>query len=107
MLLRADLLTEVPATAGRPTEYRFRNALIQEVAYNSLLRTRRAVLHRHIAAALERLYAHHLDEQLPQLAHHYSLSDDQARALHYLLRFGERSARMYANQGAVSCYRRA
>jgi hypothetical protein len=35
------------------------------------------------------------------------LSDDQARALHYLLRFGERSARMYANQGAVSCYRRA
>ncbi len=105
-LLRADLLSEVVATASRPAEYRFRNALIQEVAYNSLLRTRRAVLHRHIAAALERLYEHHFDEQLPQLAHHYSLSDDQTRALHYLLRFGERSARMYANQDAVSCYRR-
>jgi adenylate cyclase len=107
MLLCADLLTESSTVPGRSTEYRFRNALIQEVAYNSLLRTRRAALHRHIAAALERLYAHHLDEQLPQLAHHYSLSDDQTRALHYLLRFGERSARMYANQDAVNCYGRA
>ena len=29
------------------------------------------------------------------------------RALHYLLRFGDSAARMYANQDAVGCYRRA
>jgi predicted ATPase/class 3 adenylate cyclase len=107
MLLRSDLLTEVSGTAGQPIEYRFRNTLIQEVAYNSLLRKRRSVLHGQIARALERLHAQHLDEHLSQLAHHYSLSDDQEQALQYLLRFGGKAARMYANQDAIGCYRRA
>ena len=106
-LLRADLLSEIPGTAGQPTEYRFRNTLIQEVAYNSLLRKRRALLHKQSAEAMERLYAQHLDKYLPQLAHHYSRSDDRVRALHYLLRFGDSAARMYANLDAVGCYRRA
>ena len=106
-LLRSDLLSEGSDTVGRPTEYRFRSLLIQEVAYNSLLRKRRVVLHRQIARALERLYPQLHDEHLAQLAHHYSLSDDRGRALHYLLRFGDRAARMYANQDAVGCYRRA
>ena len=56
---------------------------------------------------MERLYAQHLDKYLPQLAHHYSRSDDRVRALHYLLRFGDSAARMYANLDAVGCYRRA
>ncbi len=106
-LLRADLLTEASGTAGRSPEYRFRNSLIQEVAYNSLLRKRRAVLHEQIAKALERLHAQDLDDYLPQLAHHYSSTDDRERALQYLLRFGDKATRIYANQDAVGCYRRA
>ena len=106
-LLHADLLTEGAGTAGQPTEYRFRNTLIQEVAYNSLLRKRRTALHRQIARTLEQLHAQLLDEHLPQLAHHYSLSDDHERALQYLLRAGDKAARMYANQDAVGWYRRA
>src|SRR5262249_38801215 len=73
----------------------------------SLLRKRRIALHGQIAKTLEHLYTQLLDEHLPQLVHHYSLSDDQERALQYLLRFGDKAARMYANQDAVSCYRRA
>src|SRR5206468_10644592 len=106
-LLRADLLSEVSATGGRPPEYCFRNGLIQEVAYNNLLRTRRTPLHGQIARTLERLHTHHIDEYLPQLAHHYSLSDDQERAFQYLLRSGDKATRIYANQDAVGCYRRA
>ena len=106
-LVRAELLAEVPGTGGRPAEYRFRNSLIQEVAYNTLLRKRRAALHLQIASSIERLYGDHLEEYLPQLAHHYSLSDDDGRALQYLLRFGDKAAGIYANQDAVSCYRRA
>jgi adenylate cyclase len=106
-LLRADLLAEVPGTNGQSPSYRFRNSLIQEVAYNSLLRARRTALHEQIARTLERLHAGRLDEYLPPLAHHYSLSDDRERALHYLLRFGEKATRMYANQDAAACYRRA
>jgi predicted ATPase/class 3 adenylate cyclase len=106
-LLRSDLLSEVSDTGERSTEYRFRNTLIQEVAYNSLLRKRRTLLHRQIADALERLHVHHLDEYLPQLAHHYGRSDDRERALQYLLRFGDKAAAIYANQDATGCYRRA
>jgi len=106
-LLRADLLTEVSGTAGRPTEYHFYNTLVQEVAYNSLLRKRRTALHGQIARTLERLHAQCLDEHLPELVHHFCLSDDHERALQYLLRFGDKAARIYANQDALSCYRRA
>jgi len=106
-LLRAELLGEVAGPDGRAPEYRFRNSLIQEVAYGSLLRKRRAELHERIARALEQLHADALDDWLPQLAHHWSLSEDRGRALHYLLRFGDRAARVYANQDAVGCYRRA
>jgi adenylate cyclase len=106
-LLRADLLSEAADADDRPAEYRFRNTLIQEVAYNSLLKRRRTLLHRQIADALERLHAQHLDEHLPQLAYHYGRSDDRERALRYLLRFGDKAAAVYANQDAISCYRRA
>src|SRR5262249_31960086 len=106
-LLHADLLTEVAGATGPPAEYRFRNTLIQEVAYNSLLRKRRTALHRQIASTLEQLHAQLLDEHLAQLAHHYSLSDDHERALQYLLRAGDKAARMYANQDAAGWYRRA
>ena len=106
-LLHADLLTEVAGPTGPPAEYRFRNTLIQEVAYNSLLRKRRTALHRQIAGTLEQLHAQLLDEHLPQLAHHFSLSDDHERALQYLLRAGDKAARMYANQDAAGWYRRA
>jgi predicted ATPase len=106
-LLRADLLSEASDVVERPTEYRFRNTLIQEVAYNSLLKKRRTLLHRQVAETLERLHAHRLDEHLSQLAHHYSHSDDRERALRYLLRFGDKAAAIYANQDAIGCYRRA
>ena len=43
-------------------EYTFRHALIQEVAYNSLLKKRRIELHARIGLAAEFLYADKLDE---------------------------------------------
>ncbi|MBI4609391.1 MAG: AAA family ATPase [Candidatus Rokubacteria bacterium] len=105
-LVSADLLAEAPDAGGR-SEYRFRNSLIQEVAYASLLRRRRSALHELTARTLEQLHAQHLDEYLSELAHHYSLSDNRERALEYLLRFGDHAVRIYANRDAVRAYRRA
>lgn len=106
-LLHADLLVEAHGPEGRPSGYRFRHALVQEVAYNSLLLKRRTTLHGRVASTLERLHAQRLDEYLPQLAYHYSFSADRERALQYLLRFGDKARMIYANQDAVGCYRRA
>jgi predicted ATPase len=57
-------------------EYIFKHALTQEVAYNSLLSGRRKDLHERAGAALESLYATHLEDYLEELAHHYSRSNN-------------------------------
>ncbi len=51
-------------------EYTFKHALTHEVAYGSLLQERRRGLHARIVAAIERLHADRLAEQVERLAHH-------------------------------------
>ena len=55
-------------------EYIFKHALIQEVAYQSLLSKRRKELHERIGQAIEQLYGDRLEENYEVLAHHYYLS---------------------------------
>ena len=80
-LQRNEFIHEQPA-AGE-VEYSFKHALTQEVAYKSLLSERRRVLHDRAARALEKLYAQQLNDHLGDLAHHYLLSDNAAKATHY------------------------
>ena len=42
---------------------RFRQPLLQEVAYEGWLTHRRKILHRQIGETIERMYPHHRDEQ--------------------------------------------
>jgi tetratricopeptide (TPR) repeat protein len=51
-------------------EYTFKHALTHEVAYGSLLRERRRVLHARIVEALEALAPERVAEQVERLAHH-------------------------------------
>ena len=69
--LRADEFIYVQPTAIG-IEYVFKHALTQEVAYNSLLIERRKQLHERAGQALESIFGEQLDDQLTQLAHHYS-----------------------------------
>jgi len=48
----------------------FKHPLTQEVAYQSQLAARREAVHRAVAAALQELHAHKLDEVAALLAHH-------------------------------------
>jgi class 3 adenylate cyclase/tetratricopeptide (TPR) repeat protein len=69
-------------------EYIFKHALTQEVAYNSILIERRKRLHEDVGRAIELLYPSSLDDHLTDLAHHYSRSANQAKAVEYLRRAG-------------------
>jgi len=51
--------------------YVFKHAVIQDVAYNSLLRERRKELHRAVGHAIEELYADRLAEHYEELAYHF------------------------------------
>jgi tetratricopeptide (TPR) repeat protein len=87
--------------------YIFKHAVIQDVAYNSLLRERRKELHRAVGVALEELYPDRLAEHYEELAHHFSQGEEWARAFEYLARSGDRARDAYANSVALEWYARA
>ena len=88
-------------------EYLFRHALIQDAAYNSLVKQDRRQLHRSVAETLERLYPHRAEELAPLLAHHFDETGDSTRALRYYTLAGDHAARQYANAEAEQHYARA
>ena len=71
-------------------EYIFRHALVQEVAYNSLLINRRKEIHEKIGRAIESLYPQRLEEFCEMLAYHYSKSGNLNKAYEYLKAVGRR-----------------
>ena len=56
----------------RDSEYRFKHALIQDAAYENLLRGRRQTLHRRIADALRDHFAETGAAEPEVLAHHFT-----------------------------------
>src|SRR6516164_8420690 len=83
------------------SEYTFKHALTQEVAYNSVLIERRRELHERTAIALEELFAGKLDEQIDTLAHHYSRSGNAAKAIGFLRRAAEQARTRSAYDDAI------
>jgi class 3 adenylate cyclase/tetratricopeptide (TPR) repeat protein len=87
--------------------YIFKHALIQDVAYQSLLKDRRRELHRAVGRAIEEIYADRLAEHAEELAHHFQNGGDWEKAFTYLVRSGDRAKAAYANQAALDFYARA
>jgi class 3 adenylate cyclase/tetratricopeptide (TPR) repeat protein len=83
-LMQLELLYE-RGEAQAPV-YTFKHALIQEVAYDSLLGGPRAALHEAAGRALEQLYPDRLEEHYELLAHHFSHSAAREKAFEYLVR---------------------
>jgi predicted ATPase/class 3 adenylate cyclase len=87
----AEFIYEQPAVGD--TEYIFKHALTQEVSHNSVLLERRRQLHERIGASIETVFAANFEDHLPELAHHYSRSANQTKALEFLHRAGEQAIR--------------
>jgi predicted ATPase len=64
-------------------EYRFKHALTQEVAYESLVQHQRKALHGVVGQAMEELYPDRVDEQPDVLAHHFGLAEQWTAAVSY------------------------
>ena len=84
--------------------YVFKHALVQEVAYGSLLRRRRRLIHGQIATTLHK----HFPETPPELlAHHYAEAGLAAQALDQYERAAEMARGRSANAEAAAHFRRA
>ena len=87
--------------------YIFRHALVQDAAYDSLLRNDKRRIHQMIAEIIEHNYAENLDEFAAELARHYQEAGDNARAAAYFSRAGLRARAMFANVEAADYFRAA
>jgi predicted ATPase/class 3 adenylate cyclase len=101
----AEFIYEQPA-AGE-VEYTFKHALTHEVAYHSVLGERRKLVHERAAEVIEALGPARVEDQLMELAHHYSCSGNVGKAVEDLGRAGQRAAQHAAHVEAVGCLTRA
>jgi ABC-type transport system substrate-binding protein/class 3 adenylate cyclase len=104
-LQRLDLIYE---KSRRPNpEYRFRHGLVQEVAYSSLVESKRRKLHKRVGEALEEIYKESPEEAYGLLARHFSEAEEPEKAVEYLLKAGDAARGIYADKEALEHYRKA
>ncbi len=87
---------------GADGTYLFKHALIQQAAYESLLRTRRQVLHGQIAHVLEARFSDLATREPELLAHHYSLAGQAEPASKYWERAAEQAVARVSYAEAVA-----
>ena len=98
----------IELAASRPElEYLFRHWLVQDAAYESLLKQERRQLHRLVGEALEVLYPDRRSELAGVLAMHFEQAGDTDRALEYLATAGRFALERNAITEAYSAFDRA
>ena len=87
---------------GPRANYRFKHALIQDAAYESLLKRRRQELHARIAASIEVRFPQLAEAQPELVARHFSEAGLVEKAIPYWLRAGRLAAARSANVEAIA-----
>lgn len=82
--------------------YLFKHALVQDVAYDTMLRAKRQRLHERIARALEEGFPETKDVQPELLAHHYTEAGLVEKAIGYWLKAGVRALTRFTMQEALT-----
>jgi tetratricopeptide (TPR) repeat protein len=95
---------EVRYQRGVPPQaaYTFKHALIQEAAYQSLLRNTRQQYHQRIAQVVAERFPELAETQPELLAHHYTEEGLGKQAVDYWQRAGQRAIERSANLEAIS-----
>ena len=89
---------------GTPPEaiYTFKHALVQDAAYESLLKSRRQELHSKIARVLEEQFPATIDTEPELLAHHYTAAGLTDAAIPLWLKAGQRALGAMALSSAIA-----
>ena len=104
-LADADILL----VQGLPPDsvYRFKHALIQDAAYENLLKSRRQALHRRVAELLRDNAAGGADAEPEMLAHHFSQAGMTEASVEWWDKAGQRSLERSALVEAIAQFTRA
>jgi predicted ATPase/class 3 adenylate cyclase len=82
--------------------YEFKHALVQDAAYNSLLKTARQKFHMRIARALEQSSPEICESEPEILGHHFSAGGGFVQAVEYFTAAGRRALAVSANLEAIN-----
>jgi len=102
--LRQLVEAELVFQSGVPPQarYLFKHALVQDTAYQSLLKSRRQQLHQQVAQVLTEQFSEIIATQPELVAHHYTEAGLMAQAIPYWQQAGQRASQRAANAEAVS-----
>ncbi len=100
---------EIVFARGEPpaATYTFKHALIQETAYQSLLKRTRQQLHARVAEVLEERFPERVASEPEVIARHYDQAGLATQAIMHYQRAGERATQRSANEEAIGHLRRA
>jgi tetratricopeptide (TPR) repeat protein len=103
-LVEAELLYQ----RGLPPQatYLFKHALIQDTAYQSLLKSTRQHYHQRIAQVLEARFADVVETQPELLAYHYTEAGFAEQAVEYWQRAGYRARQRVGDREAITHFRK-
>jgi len=87
--------------------YKFKHALIQDAAYQTLLKTRRVSYHQRIARALEQMFPEVAASEPEVIAHHYTKAREPEKAIDYWMRAGRKAMAGSGNLEAIEHFSRA
>jgi class 3 adenylate cyclase/predicted ATPase len=99
-LVRAEFLHQQGALPQ--ATYRFKHALIQDAAYQSLLKSTRQQHHQRIASTMESEFPEMVETQPELLAQHYTQAGLTERAVPYWHAAADRALSRHANQEATN-----
>jgi predicted ATPase len=99
-LVEAELLYQ----RGRPprAKYIFKHALIQDAAYQSLLKRPRQQYHLQVAQLLETQFPDTIEANPELVAHHFTEAGATEQAVAYWFKAGQRAARQSAHPEAIA-----
>ena len=104
LLKKEGIIDELSSDFGG--KYVFRHQMMQEIAYEELLKKNRKAYHHVVGEAIEKLYRDNLSEQTGFLAYHYYHAQDWQKAFAYTLEAGDHAKRSYACGEALICFDR-
>ena len=88
-------------------EYIFKHALTYEAVYNGLLKKERQEIHERIALVIEQLFGERISEFYEALAFHFEQGKSLHKAVHFLVKAGEKCLNRYAVEESHQYFKRA
>lgn len=85
-------------------EYSFKNSIVHEIVYGSLLNSQRELLHSAVANYYEVAHKKDVEKYYRHLAHHWKEAHIKERAIYYMDKYGDQCLDKFDYTIAISVY---